>query len=96
MGWKDVKNTENFLWEKGFNFYCLTPKTRHRVHSGWSNVDWHMLYDSNFGDPYRLDKRAPTVGEHQIHLNPKMARDLGINPGNLRRGSEHIVTNRRL
>jgi len=81
MPWAQVKNTKNFLWEKGFQFYCLTPKTRHRVHSGWSNVDWHMLYDSNFGDPYRLDKRAPSVGEHQLHINPQAARDLGINDG---------------
>ncbi len=81
MPWARVKATKNFLWEKGFRFYCLTPKTRHRVHSGWSNVDWHMLYDSNFGDPYRLDKRAPTVGEHQLHINPQAARDLRINDG---------------
>ena len=81
MPWKQVKTTKNFLWEKGFRFYCLTPKTRHRVHSSWSNVDWHMLYDSNFGDPYRLDKRAPSVGEHQLHINPAAARDLGINDG---------------
>ncbi len=81
LPWSKVKETKNFLWEKGFQFYCLTPKTRHRVHSGWSNVDWHMLYDSNFGDPYRLDKRAPTVGEHQLHINPQAARNLGINDG---------------
>ncbi len=81
MAWQQVKGTKNFLWEKGFQFYCLTPKTRHRVHSSWSNVDWHMLYDSNFGDPYRLDKRAPSVGEHQLHMNPQAARDLGINDG---------------
>jgi nitrate reductase alpha subunit len=81
MPWRRVKTTKNFLWEKGFQFYCLTPKTRHRVHSSWSNVDWHMLYDSNFGDPYRLDKRAPSVGEHQLHMNPQAARDLGINDG---------------
>ena len=81
MSWKKAKRTKNFLWEKGFTFYCLTPKTRHRVHSGWSNVDWHMLYDSNFGDPYRLDKRSPGVGEHQLHINPAAARDLGIEDG---------------
>jgi nitrate reductase alpha subunit len=80
-GWPEIKGTKNFLWEKGFRFYCLTPKTRHRVHSSWSNVDWHMLYDSNFGDPYRLDRRAPSVGEHQLHMNPQAARDLGINDG---------------
>ncbi len=81
MPWRQVKATQNFLWEKGYQSYCLTPKTRHRVHSGWSNVDWHMLYDSNFGDPYRLDKRAPCVGEHQLHMNPQAARDQGINDG---------------
>jgi nitrate reductase alpha subunit len=81
LSWQETKNTQNFLWEKGYQFYCLTPKTRHRVHSSWSNVDWHMLYDSNFGDPYRLDRRSPSVGEHQLHMNPQAARDLGINDG---------------
>jgi nitrate reductase alpha subunit len=81
LSWPEVARTENFLWRKGFQFYCLTPKTRHRVHSGWSNVDWHMLLDSNFGDPYRLDRRAPCVGEHQLHMNPQAARDLGIEDG---------------
>ena len=32
-------------------------------------------------NPYRLDKRAPCVGEHQLHMNPATARDLGINDG---------------
>ncbi|KKL52924.1 hypothetical protein LCGC14_2280600, partial [marine sediment metagenome] len=47
MPWADVKNTKNPLWEQGFHFYCLTPKTRHRVHSQWSSVDWHAIWDSN-------------------------------------------------
>lgn len=81
MPWREVKKTKNFLWEKGFTFYCLTPKTRHRVHSTWSNVDWHLIYDSSFGDPYRRDRRMPYVGEHQVHINPQAARDLGINNG---------------
>jgi len=81
MPWPEVKKTSNFLWDRGFQFYCLTPKTRHRVHSMWSNVDWHQIWDSNFGDPYRMDKRAPGVGEQQIHLNPQAAKDLGINNG---------------
>jgi nitrate reductase alpha subunit len=81
LSWKETKQTKNFLWEKGFRFYFMTPKTRHRVHSLWSNVDWHLLHDSNFGDPYRIDKRMPGVGEHQMHINPEAARDLGINDG---------------
>ena len=66
MSWADAKNSKNFLWEKGFQFYCLTPKSRHSVHSSWANVDWHLIWNSNFGDPYRVDKRLPNVGEHQI------------------------------
>ncbi|MBI4352683.1 MAG: molybdopterin-dependent oxidoreductase [Candidatus Omnitrophica bacterium] len=81
LPWARVKETKNFLWEKGFRFYCLTPKSRHRVHSLWSNVDWHEIWDSNFGDPYRMDKRAPSVGEQQVHINPEAAKDLGINDG---------------
>ncbi len=81
MPWSDVKRTRNFLWEKGFRFFLLTPKTRHRVHSQWSNVDWHLMYDSNFGDPWRIDKRSPGIGEHQLHVNPEAARALGISDG---------------
>ncbi len=79
--WAEVKRTTNPLWAKGFQFYCLTPKTRHRVHSSWSNVDWQMIWDSNFGDPYRPDKRAPGVTDHQMHINPQAATDLGIADG---------------
>lgn len=81
LPWLETKGTKNFLWEKGFKFLFLTPKTRHRVHSQWSSVDWHVMYDSNFGDPYRVDKRTPDVGEHQMHMNPKAAKDLGIEDG---------------
>ena len=81
LGWDKVKETKNFLWERGYHFYCLTPKSRHSVHSSWANVDWHLIYNSNFGDPYRIDKRLPNVSEHQIHLNPQAARDLGLNDG---------------
>jgi nitrate reductase / nitrite oxidoreductase, alpha subunit len=79
--WSEVKNTKNPLWEQGFHFYCLTPKTRHRVHSSWSTVDWTIILDSNFGDPYRVDKRLPGVGDHQLHMHPQAAKDLGIEDG---------------
>ena len=81
LPWAQVKGTTNPLWEKGYRFYCLTPKTRHRVHSQWSACDWNLIWDSNFGDPYRMDKRMPGVGEHQLHVNPQAAKDLGINDG---------------
>jgi len=81
MPWREVKETVNPLWQAGFQFYCLTPKTRHRVHSSWSTVDWTIILDSNFGDPYRTDKRLPGPGDHQLHMHPDAAKDLGIEDG---------------
>lgn len=81
MQWAEVKATDNPLWEDGYHFYCFTPKTRHRVHSSWSTVDWTIILDSNFGDPYRMDKRLPGPGDHQLHMHPQAARDLGIEDG---------------
>jgi nitrate reductase alpha subunit len=81
LPWPRVKASKNFLWERGYHFYCLTPKSRHSVHSSWANVDWHLIWNSNFGDPYRLDKRLPNVSEHQLHMNPQAARDLGLADG---------------
>ncbi len=81
LSWNEVKDTKNPLWEQGYHFYCLTPKTRHRVHSSWSTVDWTIILDSNFGDPYRMDKRLPGPGDHQMHMNPQAAKDLGIEDG---------------
>ena len=79
--WAEVKQTRNFLWERGYRFYCITPKSRHHVHTSWVNVDWHQLWDTSFGDPFRADRRSPGVGEHQAMINPQAARDLGLNEG---------------
>jgi nitrate reductase alpha subunit len=81
LAWAEVKRTANPLWEAGYSLYCLTPKTRHRVHSSWSTSDWSLLWDSNFADPYRADPRTPWVGEHQLHIHPDTARALGIEDG---------------
>ncbi|MDP2947959.1 MAG: molybdopterin-dependent oxidoreductase, partial [Chloroflexota bacterium] len=81
MSWEEAKRTRNPLWEQGYRFYCLTPKSRHTAHSSWAVTDWNFIWSSNFGDPYRMDKRMPGVGEHQIHMNPEDAQELGINDG---------------
>lgn len=79
--WAEVKETTNPLVERGYEFFCLTPKSRHSVHSSWAVTDWHWIYSSNFGDPYREDKRLPGVGDAQLHMNPEDARALGIDDG---------------
>lgn len=79
--WSDVKKTKNPLWEKGYRFLCLTPKSRHSTHSSWFVVDWHSIWSSQNGDPYRMDRRMPGVGENSCHMNPQAAKDLGISDG---------------
>ncbi len=81
LPWSEVKKTKNPLWEKGFNFYFLTPKSRHTVHSSWAVSDWHLLFNSNFSDPYRDDKRLPSVSDSQLHMNPADAKQLGLADG---------------
>jgi len=81
LPWPDVRKTVNPLWARGYTFYCLTPKTRHATHSSWQVTDWHMIWNNQFGDPYRMDRRSPGVGEHTLHMNPQAARDLGIADG---------------
>ncbi|MEK7444104.1 MAG: molybdopterin-dependent oxidoreductase [candidate division NC10 bacterium] len=81
LPWAEVKQTQNPLWARGYKFFCLTPKTRHATHSSWQVTDWHLIWNNQFGDPYRMDKRSPGVGEHTLHINPQAAKDLGINDG---------------
>lgn len=81
MSWAEVKKTKNPLIERGYEFFCLTPKSRHSVHSSWAITDWHWVYSSNFGDPYRVDKRMPGIGDAQMHMNPDDAKALGIDDG---------------
>ncbi|MBI2294498.1 MAG: molybdopterin-dependent oxidoreductase [Betaproteobacteria bacterium] len=81
LAWTQVKKTQNPLWREGYRFFCTTPKSRHTVHSQWTVTDWNFIWSNNFGDPYRMDKRTPGVGEWQVHMNPQAAKDLGINDG---------------
>src|SRR3970282_1100075 len=77
MPWSEAKNTKNPLWQQGFRFYCLTPKSRHTTHSSWAVTDWNFIWASDFGDPYRMDKRQPGVSENQVSMNPEAAKALG-------------------
>ncbi len=81
LPWSEVRTTKNPLWRDGFTFYCLTPKSRHTTHSSWATVDWNWIWSTNFGDPYRRDRRQPGVGDWQVHMNPDAAKDMGIEDG---------------
>jgi nitrate reductase alpha subunit len=81
MSWTQVKTTTNPLWTQGFQFYFLTPKSRHSTHSSWAVTDWNWIWNGNFSDAYREDKRLPGIGDVQVHMNPDDAKALGINDG---------------
>jgi nitrate reductase alpha subunit len=81
MSWDEVKATVNPLWNRGYSFFCTTPKSRHSTHSSWSTVDWHWIWSDNFGDPHRTEKRSPGVADRQIQMNPQAAKDSGLNEG---------------
>lgn len=81
MAWSDVRRTVNPLFDQGYRFLCLTPKSRHSVHSSWAITDWHWIWNSNFGDPLRSDTRMPGIGDAQLHISPVDARDLGLENG---------------
>ncbi len=78
MSWDEVKQTKNPLFEQGYRFFCLTPKSRHSVHSSWAVTDWHWLWNTTFSDPYRVETRMPGFGDPQLHLNPDDAKEMGI------------------
>ncbi|MDK1031579.1 MAG: molybdopterin-dependent oxidoreductase, partial [Planctomycetia bacterium] len=80
--WEKVRDSRNPLAEKyGLFAVFVTCKSRHKVHSSWATVDWNVIWGSNFGDPYRMDKRTPWVGEEELDINPDDAKALGIEDG---------------
>ncbi|HUG08229.1 MAG TPA: molybdopterin-dependent oxidoreductase [Acidimicrobiia bacterium] len=81
MSWPEVRGTVNPLFDEGYRFLCLTPKSRHSVHSSWAVTDWHWIWNSNFGDPHRTETRMPGVGDAQLHMSPADARSLGLESG---------------
>lgn len=81
LPWSEVKTTANPLWAAGYRFFGLTPKGRHRVHSSWGITEWTQMWESGFADPHRKDKRKPGIGEHQLHMHPDDAKELGIANG---------------
>ena len=80
--WDAISKSTNPLTRKyGLFAVFVTCKTRHRVHSSWSTVDWNIMWCSNFGDPFRMDRRSPWVGEEELDINPDDAKALGIEDG---------------
>ncbi|MBV9671756.1 MAG: molybdopterin-dependent oxidoreductase [Verrucomicrobia bacterium] len=81
LPWEQVKQIENPLVARGYQFVFITTKSRHSTHSSWMMADFNKMLISSFGDPYRGDKRSPGVGEPEVRVNPDDAKALHIQDG---------------
>lgn len=79
--WQQLKTTKHPGVKVGLKFQFITPKYRHGAHTTPVDIDVISVYFGPFGDIKRHDKRMPWVGEAYVNINPKDARELGINDG---------------
>ncbi|MBI3978328.1 MAG: molybdopterin-dependent oxidoreductase [Chloroflexi bacterium] len=79
--WAELKTTDHPLKRDGFTHLFITPKYRHGAHTTPVDIDMSALFFGPFGDPFRRDKRMPYVNEGYVDINPKDARELGIEDG---------------
>lgn len=79
--WNELKKTKHPKEKDGLRFQFITPKYRHGAHTTPIDIDVISVYFGPFGDIERRDKRMPWVGEAYVNINPKDAKDLGINDG---------------
>lgn len=73
--------SEHPLTTKGYKYVYHTPKYRHGAHTTPVDTDFTGVLFGPFGDVYRHDKRLPSVTEAYVDINPKDARELGLEDG---------------
>jgi nitrate reductase alpha subunit len=79
--WDELKETKHPKIKDGFRLLFITPKYRHGAHTTPVDTDVMSVYFGPFGDIRRHDKRTPWVGETYVNINPKDAKELGIEDG---------------
>ncbi|MFQ5875162.1 MAG: molybdopterin-dependent oxidoreductase [Dehalococcoidia bacterium] len=61
--------------------YLVVREGRHSFGPEWGLADFSQVLAGSFGDPWRLDTRAPNLGEAELKINPADARARGIADG---------------
>ncbi len=79
--WDQLKHTRHPLVEHGHHYIFHTPKYRHGAHTTPVDIDIIDVLFGPFTDMYRRDPRQPYVGEAYVDINPKDAKQLGIEDG---------------
>ncbi len=79
--WAEVKLTKHPLMAEGHKFIFHTPKYRHGSHTSGVDIDIVAIWFGPFGDMRRRDKRQPYINEMYVDINPRDAREMGLNDG---------------
>ena len=77
----ELLRTQHPLMKDGYRFIFHTPKYRHGAHTTPVDTDIIAVWFGPFGDVHRNDRRMPFVAEMYLDINPRDARELGIEDG---------------
>jgi nitrate reductase alpha subunit len=77
----EMLGSEHPLRKDGYRFIFHTPKYRHGAHTTAVDTDIVAVWFGPFGDMYRRDRRAPFVNEMYVDINPKDAKEIGVEAG---------------
>jgi len=77
----ELLKTRHPLYHEGYHYVFHTPKYRHGAHTTPVDLDIVAIWFGPFGDMRRHDPRTPFVSESYLDINPKDAKELGIEDG---------------
>ncbi|MFQ5853672.1 MAG: hypothetical protein ACE5JU_24195, partial [Candidatus Binatia bacterium] len=63
------------------SLYLVVKEGKHSFGPEWGLSDLSEVLSGNFGDPWRLDPRSPSLGEAEMEINPEDAKTRGIEAG---------------
>ena len=81
MPWEDLKKEKSPLVKAGYPFIFHTPKYRHGAHTTGPDTDFLAISFGPFSDVYRRDRRMPFLAEGYADINPRDAKELGVEDG---------------
>ncbi|MBD3161205.1 MAG: molybdopterin-dependent oxidoreductase, partial [Candidatus Eisenbacteria bacterium] len=78
---EELLRSEHPLRRDGYRYVFHTPKYRHGAHTTAVDTDIVAIWFGPFGDMHRNDDRIPYINEMYVDINPRDAKDLGIEDG---------------
>lgn len=63
------------------SLYLVVRKGKHSFGPEWGLSDFSEVLSGNFGDPWKLDPRSPSLAEAELEINPQDAKPRGVENG---------------